>query len=337
MKFNQIVTPSKQLTSALPPYIYENYETFVDFMQKSAEAEERVGFGQDILQNLQRYRNFDTYKNEIVQFGVLKNIVKLDSDEIELEDGFGFPEENGVILIGDEVILYRTKEDNFLYGLQRGAAATTVLPTLRTSGSYAKTVPAEHRALTQVTNLSALFLVAMLDNIHKSFAPGIDSTRVAPQVNRSSLLQNIRDFFASKGSKLGVKALFKMLFAENDVEVNYPGDRMMSPSDSAWTENIIMRVVPFPEQLSDPTKIYALPDKSISAKLDVVDGRNGDIIGSAVVDFASSYPFEDEVQYELYIDEDNLRGEFPTNPTSRLTRQLERVSVPVTTKKMYSP
>ena len=36
-----------------------------------------------------------------------------------------------------------------------------------------------------------------------------------------TFLENIRDFFQAKGSKLGIKALFKLLFAENDVNVNY--------------------------------------------------------------------------------------------------------------------
>ena len=54
-----IVTPSSQVDSSLPHYIYENYSEFVNFMTKAAESEERLGFGQDILQNLQKYRNFD--------------------------------------------------------------------------------------------------------------------------------------------------------------------------------------------------------------------------------------------------------------------------------------
>ena len=150
----------------------------------------------------------------------------------------------------------RTKEGNFFYGLQRGAAGTTVLPTLRSSGTYVKTVAEAHTTGAQVTNLSVLFLVGMLSSFHDSFAPNISADRIDPAINRSSLLQNIKDFFASKGSKLGIKALFRMLFTENDVEVNYPGDRMMSPSDSAWTEKLIMRVVPLPESMSDLSLIH---------------------------------------------------------------------------------
>ena len=136
MKTHQIVYPSSQVDTVVPQYIYENYTKFVTFMSSSDESEERIGFGQDILQNLQKYRNFDTYKNQIVQFGTLNANISATDDELTLTDGYGFPEENGVLLIGDEVILYTSKEGNTFYGLQRGASGTTVLPTLRSGGTY---------------------------------------------------------------------------------------------------------------------------------------------------------------------------------------------------------
>ena len=74
-------------------------------MTAADESEERIGFSQDLLQNLQKYRDFTTYENEITQFGVLFANVSIDDDELTLEDSFGFPDENGVILIDNEVIL----------------------------------------------------------------------------------------------------------------------------------------------------------------------------------------------------------------------------------------
>ena len=41
-------------------------------MTVADESEERIGFSQDLLQNLQKYRDFDTYKNNIVQFNEQK-------------------------------------------------------------------------------------------------------------------------------------------------------------------------------------------------------------------------------------------------------------------------
>ena len=320
-----IVTPSSQVDSSLPHYIYENYSEFVNFMTKAAESEERLGFGQDILQNLQKYRNFDAYKNEIVQFQSLKVTISAEDDELSLEDGYGFPENNGVLLIGDEVILYQTKEGNTFYGLERGAAGTKVLPTFRSTGEYVKTVAAEHAAGSQVTNLSVLFLVAMLDTIHKSYTPNIESVRISPEINRSSLLQNIKDFFASKGSKLGIQALFKMFFAQNDVDVSYPGDQMIVPSNSTWYESVVMRTVPVPQTFCDPLVEYGTPAGIIGAEITYKSFADEKVYARTMCDYVSAYPYESEVQYELSIDADNLNGDLFSNPKTELTRTLQIV------------
>ena len=106
---NTKVTPSSQVDTFLPAFVNQQYSDFVNFMSKAAESEERIGFGQDILQNLQKYRNFDTYADKIVQFGTLKGNIGENDNELTLVDGYGFPQENGVILIDDEVILYTTR------------------------------------------------------------------------------------------------------------------------------------------------------------------------------------------------------------------------------------
>ncbi len=59
---NIIVTPSTQVDTTLPDFIYENYPEFVNFMTTADESEERIGFSQNLLQNLQEYRDFNTYR-----------------------------------------------------------------------------------------------------------------------------------------------------------------------------------------------------------------------------------------------------------------------------------
>ena len=152
--------------------------------------------------------------------------------------------------------------------LERGCSGTTILPTFRDSGEYLRTEPADHYAGSVVVNLSVLFLVSILDTIHQTYAHNIDSSRVVPEINRSSLLQNIRDFFKAKGTKLGIKALFKFLFAENDVDVLYPGDRMIIPSKSTWTQPLIMRTVQIPDIFCDPDKVYTTPDKVTGSRVE---------------------------------------------------------------------
>jgi len=324
--YNHIVSASSQIDSLLPSHIVTSYDRFVDFMQRSYESEERQGFGSDLLQNLSKYRSLETYRNQIVKSSVLKINLDIGDSELTLTDGTGFPEENGVILVGDEVILYRTREDNVLYDLQRGASGTSILPTLISSGKYLKTVEESHIVGTEVHNLSVLFLVAMLDNIHESYAPNISSDRVSGLITRSSLLQNIKDFYSSKGSKLGIISLFKALFANNEVEVSYPGDRMIKPSTSTWSESPIVRVEPFPQILSDPSKEYITPDRLIGSEIVIRSFNDDKIYGRSVCDYSSKYVHQGTSQYELYLNPDNLHGILPVNPETSLTRPVEIVS-----------
>ena len=103
MNPNKIVNPSDQTQALLPLFVGENYQTFVNFMAKASESEERVGFGQDLLQNLLKYRDVNTYsKGVVVSNSLAVAIDEVEEDTITLTDGRGFPLYNGVILIDDE-------------------------------------------------------------------------------------------------------------------------------------------------------------------------------------------------------------------------------------------
>ena len=253
-------------------------------------------------------------------------------------NGYGFPETNGVILIDDEVILYRvervipcmTSEEGLLLPLSS-------LPSgLRVNTNTRPHQPSTTAGAVLYHNLSVLFLASILDQIHKTYAHKIDSERVVPEVNRDTLLKYIKDFFKSKGSKLGIKALFKILFNENDVDVFYPGDRMIKPSESTWTKGLLLRTVPIPQVLCDPEDNYTLPDKTIGSTVElksystVTINKEGkeytptkdDVFAKSYSDYTVSYQYGDETQYEIYLSQEDLEGEFIANPSTRLTRQL---------------
>ena len=189
------IYPSSQVDSTIPAYIRSNYAKFVTFMERADEASERLGFGQTLLQNLQRYRNFDTYQDGVIEGGILGADLAIDeTEELTLESAFGFPSINGVILIGDEVILYKERVGNKLLVLERGCATTTILPTFTSAGKYTDSVPGAHVAGDAVKNISVLFLAAMGQTISESFSDNIDYRRIYKDVDKSILLENLVDF-----------------------------------------------------------------------------------------------------------------------------------------------
>tara|TARA_R110002012_G_scaffold249570_2_gene427160 strand:+ start:151 stop:1305 length:1155 start_codon:yes stop_codon:yes gene_type:complete len=323
MKKSTIISPSNQVRSTLPEFISESYKEFVKFMTMADQSEERIGFSQDLLQNLQKYRDFDTYKKKIIEYGVLAVNITADSDELTLESGYGFPEENGILYINDEIILYREKAGNVFSGLQRGASGTVILPTFTQKGTYLTTKASGHSVGSSVQNLSVIFLVSFLETIYKSYAPDINSSRVNPKVDSMTFLENIRDFFQSKGSKLGIKALFKLLFAEDDVNVNYPGDRMIIPSKSTWSESLIMRTVPIPRNLVNQSANYVLPTKVLNSSVVLRSFNDTKILATSICEYVSSYPYEDNIQYEMYLNKDKNSGDFIANPVTELTRDVK--------------
>ncbi len=325
MILNSKVTPSSQVESFLPNYVNENFPRFIEMMTSAFESEERVAFSQDLLQNLDRYRDFDSYKQTIVQTNYLNVNIDETVTELELVDGFGFPERDGILLIDEEIILYRVREGNICSGLHRGAAGSVELPSYRKSGEYLNTTPQNHLSGAQVQNLSSLFLVSLLKTIHETYTNGIDSELVDEQVNRSSLLQQIKDFFQSKGTKLSFKSLYKIIFGLNDTEVSYPGDLMIVPSDSTWTENVVVRSVPVSPLLSelDTLETYENPDKLIGQELELKSYNDDKIYARFVVENSVSYPLEDVFQYDINVDKDKIVGEIFANPNTYLKRDLE--------------
>ena len=200
MKFERQVRPSDQVDIIIPEWIREQYPRFVEFMTVALQAEERQGFAADILQNMLKYRDFDYYKGEVVFQNVLNQQIDEDEDEeLVLNNAEGFPKENGVIRVENELILYRKLEGNKLVGLQRGSSGTIYLGTFVRDSDYVYSIPQPHEAGTPVYNLSALFLRSFLKTIHETFVTGIDPDWVDEGINRGTLLERIRDFFQSKG------------------------------------------------------------------------------------------------------------------------------------------
>ena len=87
MYYKDIVTPSSQVDSTLPMWIrspdvvtegtqynsysQESHRNFVSFLTRSVESQERLGYSENLLQNLLTYKDFNTYRNRIVLYSVL--------------------------------------------------------------------------------------------------------------------------------------------------------------------------------------------------------------------------------------------------------------------------
>ena len=135
-----------------------------------------------------------------------------------------------VLQIDNEVILYSKKEGNKFTGLQKRASGTVILPTFTTK-AFLNSVPAAHTKA-PVKNVFGAFLGWFSGNHLSILCEG----SIQRELLQKSIMQHFwRIFVISSNQRvlnLVIKALFKILFAENDVDVTYPGDRMIIPSKS---------------------------------------------------------------------------------------------------------
>ena len=316
------VYPSSKVDSLLPNSIVDQYPRFLKFMESCKESDERFGFSQDILQNLISYKNLEIYSKGIVTTGFLKVDANVDDDYIELVDGSGFPEENGIVFVNDEVILYRNRIGNRLEELQRGSSATVELATLTKQSKYVTSTAKAHSSGYEVKNISALFFVGILRNIHNTYTDGFDVDRIFSEINKKTLVSNIKQFFRSKGTKLGIVSLFKILYGDLDVRVEYPGDQIMVASDSTWDENIICRTVPVPNVFYKSNELPVEPGVLLGANFEFRSYNDDIVRATGSIEYTAKYPLNDSTQYDLIINEDNFVGTIIANPTTTLTREL---------------
>ena len=87
----------------LPEFITTEYPKLVSFLSKYYEQLELSGQPLDLIQNLTKYNDIDTYNREILhESTILTASVSETSNSIEVETTESFPKVNGYILINDE-------------------------------------------------------------------------------------------------------------------------------------------------------------------------------------------------------------------------------------------
>jgi len=160
-------------------------------------------------------------------------------------------------------------------------------------------IQSSHEAGTVIENLDALFARTLYERFVNQFLPNapIDYKKVnAPQI-----IKTIKDFYLSKGTKIATEYLFKILFSE-DVDVSYPKDELIKPSDATWSVETILRV----ELISgDPRNII---DSQLFQYADAVDTnvRNATCLVENVIAINTGVG----TIYELSISEETLEGKF---------------------------
>jgi hypothetical protein len=136
------------------------------------------------------------------------------------------------------------------------------------------------------------------------------------------LLQHIKDHYLAKGSEGSYKLLFRLLFGKN-VELTYPGEQMLIPSDGRWNQEISVFVdVDYgdPEEVVGKLVEISSGDRVLSVLID----RKEELIGE--VDRVKQVG---ENVYEMYLDK-RFFGEIQPNDKIRYLDEFQATILPAT-------
>ena len=198
-------------------------------------------------------------------------------------------------------------------GVVRGVSSTVAYDDYGNQifAKEADTRVSTHPVGSIVHNLDAIFIYQLFEKFRTQYLPTIqlDPTKVNP----TEVIKNIRDFYLAKGTALGAKFLFKVLFGE-EVDISYPKDQIISPSDATWVVDTILRC-----QIVSGSATNLI-DSEIVQFADEVDQ---DVkYASALVENAISIIKGEDTIYELVISEETLVGSFKIPYNTRLVEPL---------------
>lgn len=302
----------------LPAFISSEYPLFSSFIEKYYEHLELPGNPIDLVNNLTKYRDVDTY-NVLKESTTLVNIETTSGGvTINVEDTFGFPEKNGYLQIQDEVIFYESKTDNSFLNCYRNVSYTTKIGDLYESSTFKNVSYDEvgissiqYPANTNVLNISNLFLFALVKNFEKEYLSSFPEKNLKKDVNKSLLIKNIKEFYSTKGTDQSIRFIFNSVVSKDPLDiptVYYPKDSVYKASTSEWITKYALKVK---LNYGDITKIVGekiVQNESIDKKY-----------AFAVVD-----NFQDlgDGYYELILAEESVVGEFDILGKTVLTKDL---------------
>jgi len=230
------------VSDQLPNFVREGYPEFVSFIKSYYESLEVPGGPSDILNNIDEYTKLDNI-SELTYYTELTSDVDYNTQQIFVDDTNGFPQNNGLLQINDEVILYESKNQTSFINCRRGFSGITSYTSLESNPlTFTTTLSNTHESGTTVYNLHALFLAEIYKKFKYQYAPGFEDIEFYKDLNEKVLVSKLKDFYSSKGADTSFDLLFKSVWG-SPVTIIKPRDFLIQPSDADYriTRDLVVR------------------------------------------------------------------------------------------------
>ena len=235
---NNKVRLSAVVQSQLPLFAQENYPFLVSFLEEYYRYLENPGQTYDLLTNPDSYTKLDFVADSIATTELTEDVDTFD-DTITVTSTKGYPFENGMVKIDDEIIYYKTKTSTTFEQCTRGFSGVTSYDAPGTADllKFEESSVDEHLSGALVSNLNALLLDEFLTKLKIQFAPGFENVNFAEGLNQSLFIKQLKDFYSSKGTDDSFIILFKALYGTAPKIVR-PRDFLFTPSYADYRKTI---------------------------------------------------------------------------------------------------
>ena len=322
-QFEKRVQLNKIIESQLPEFLVVDFPKAVEFFKQYYISQEFQGGNTDLIDNLDRYIKLDNLIPEVVVGKTtLSSAIDADDDVITVASTKGFPDEYGLLKIGDEIITYTGKTETTFTGCIRGFSGITGYDDTtisnfsnvnRQSVIFEDTSADSHETSETVHNLSALFLQEFYKKLKRTFTPGLEEETFVEDLDVGNFIKHARSFYQSKGIEESVIILFKVLYGV-EAKVLDLENRLIKPSSAEYIRREQVAV----EVLSGNP--FKLEGQTVY--------RSNDLETNAAVSEVEIFTRDNETFYNFglfvgYNDRDLIEGKFDITP---FTRSLEERS-----------
>lgn len=297
-----------RINNQLPSFVKDEYPRFYEFINSFYSSQESFGFPFDIINNFMEYFNIENIE-KYTEYCTLSNSISANDIFIDVDSTFGFNDQNGLLLIDDEIIMYFNKTDtNFEY-CNRGYSGTRQYEDYK----FEQTIASSHVAGTRVINLGYSLLKFLFDRQKNNFIPDYNYTE---ELNLVNFIKHIKSLYSRKGTSESFNILIRALFNTNN-ETIYPRDNLFIPSGSTYVKKNLIRVGAIsgsPLELIGQ-RIFQEPDDIELPSFGTYTEGNYVYINNVTERFTETGSI-----FELEFD--NYHERLKINPTTRLLREL---------------
>jgi hypothetical protein len=314
VKFQDIVA------SQVPQYVKDDFPLLVDFLQEYYVSQEYQGGTYDLIQNLDQYVKVDelfNLKNSTVLEG---NIQYTETSIATSADGNftdGFPDNNGLIQIDNEIITYEYKTETSFEGCVRGFSGITTYVGTNTPDQlvFEQSEVASHTNGATIYNLNVRFLQEFFKRIKNQFVPGFSERTLYSGLDQRNFIFNANSFYNSKGTDQSFEILFRALYG-SDVEVIKPSQFLIKPSDADYriTQDFVVE-----SYLGNPLDLKNLTiyQNKTGARGTVTNVEKINYSGGDFYQIAIDYGYQRDINVD-----GTIYGKFEPNPKTKLLNNV---------------